>query len=349
MNIPSIVLKTGRAIGNENAAYIIAEIGSNHDGDLERAKRLIRLARDAGADAAKFQSFRAERLINSKWRQGNRWVPDPSWETLKKLSIPEDWHKILVKEAKSVGIDFLSTPFDLERLQLLIDMQVPAIKIASGDLTYHEMIRAAGKICIPVFLSTGHATLGEVEAALKVLWEVGCKDIVLLHCASLYPASYEEANIRAMVSMQHGFQTQVGYSDHTLGFTAPLGAVALGACVIEKHITDDKTRKGPDHSFALDGDEFAQMVSHIRQLEKALKGWKKTFNPREAEERILARRAIYAVEKIPRGVEITRERVKMVRHAYPEGISPDYWSVVEGKVVSKDIEADELITWDKVW
>lgn len=346
MNIPSITLRTGRTIGNRYPTYIIAEIGSNHDGDLSRAKDLIHAAKEAGADAAKFQSFQADTLINRKYLSNGKWVPDPSWEILEKLSLPEEWHSILYHEAKSVGIDFLSTPFDLERLQLLVDLKVPVIKIGSGDLTYHELIRAAGRSRRPVFLSTGHASFGEVEAALKILWRTGCKDIVLLHCASIYPATFEDANIPAMVSMKHGFLVQVGYSDHTPGSTVPVGAVALGACVIEKHLTDDKTRPGPDHAFALDVDEFSQMVQQIRQLEDALSGGAKLPRPGEEEERVMARRAIYAKKPIAKGTVIRRDMVKMVRHAYPEGIPADRWSNVNGKVASRAIAEDQLMTWD---
>lgn len=348
MNIPSITLQRGRTIGKSYPAYIIAEIGSNHDGELGRAKALIHAAKEAGADAAKFQSFQVEYLINSKWRNDGQWEQDPSWKTLESLSLSREWHYELFHEAKKVGIDFISTPFDLERLQLLLDLNVPAIKIASGDLTYHELIRAAGKSGKAIFLSTGHATLGEVEAALRILWETGCKDIVLLHCASLYPAEFCDANIPAMVSMQHGFQVQVGYSDHTPGSTVPIGAVSQGACVIEKHVTDNKTRLGPDHAFALEVDEFAQMVQQIRQLEDALEGGAKRYRPREEQERIMARRAIYAKEKIPKDTIIRRRMVNIVRHAYREGIPADHWDSVDGRSASMDIEADEMITWDMI-
>ncbi|NGX43032.1 MAG: N,N'-diacetyllegionaminic acid synthase [Chlamydiae bacterium] len=348
MTIPPIILHTGRTIGKGFPAYIVAEIGSNHDGELDRAKKLIREAKEAGADAAKFQSFQVQNLINRKLLISQQWQPDPSWEMLEKLSIPEEWHHELQQEAKNVGIDFLSTPFDLERLKLIVDLKVPAIKIASGDLTYHELVRAAGRSGLPVFLSTGHASLGEVEATLRVLWEAGCKDIVLLHCASIYPADFEDANIPAMVSMQQGFQVQVGYSDHTPGNIVPLGAVTLGGCVIEKHITDDKSRPGPDHAFALDFEEFSQMVRQVRQLEEAMIGGKKYPRPSEIEERIMARRALYAKTDIPRESTLNRENVNIVRHAYPEGIPANCWNRVEGRAVVRNVAKDELITWEMI-
>ncbi len=348
MNIAPIILNSGKVIGAGHPAYIIAEIGSNHDGELERAKKLIREAKKAGADAAKFQSFQVEKLINKKCLIDGSWVDDPSWEKLENLSIPNEWYEELQAQANDVGIDFLSTPFDLERLELLLQLDVPAIKIASGDLTYHELIKAAGKSGKPVFISSGHATLGEVEAALTHLWEEGCKDIVLLHCTSSYPADIEDVNISAMVSMQMGFQVQVGYSDHTLGTAAPLGAVALGAVVIEKHFTDDKKRSGPDHPFALDFDEFKNMTMQIRELEKTLISVPKAPRPKEIIERTMARRAVYAKVKIAKDTPITREAIKIVRHAYKEGIPADCLDRLLHKAVKVDIDPDQLITWEMI-
>ncbi len=348
LQVTQIDLPNGRALGANYPTYIIAEIGSNHDGDLERAKMLIRKAKEAGADAVKFQSFQVEALINQNCEMNTRWQSDPAWNVLEKLSVPEEWHKELQLEADRAGIDFLSTPFDLQRMKLLINLNIPAIKIASGDLTYHELIKVAGKSDRPVFLSTGHATLGEVESALKVLWESGCKDIVLLHCTSTYPGTFEDVNLKAMCSMQQGFQVQVGYSDHTPGTTIPVAAVALGACVIEKHMTDDTSRQGPDHSFALDVGQFNLMVNQIRELEAAMAGGAKQPRPSEKEERIMARRAIYANRKIARGVTLEREMVKIVRHCYPEGIPADKWDWIDGRVVTQEIEENALITWDMV-
>jgi len=348
LQIPQIQLPNGRLIGAGSPVYVIAEIGSNHDGDLNRAKMLIQKAKEAGANAAKFQSFQVHTLINNKYLSNGHWEKDPSWDTLERLTVPEEWHKQLQNEADRVGIDFLSTPFDLERLDLLINLQIPAIKIASGDLTYHELIKASGSSERPVFLSTGHATLGEVESALKVLWESGCKDIVLLHCESVYPATFEDVNLQAMCSMQHGFQVLVGYSDHTPGSTVPIGAVALGACVIEKHFTDDNDRKGPDHSFALNADDFSSMVRQIRELEIALPGGAKLPRPSEKEERVMARRALYAKRNISSGESLRRDMVNIVRHCYPEGISADKWKWVDGRIVNSDIEENALITWEMV-
>jgi N,N'-diacetyllegionaminate synthase len=348
IQLTQIQLPNGKILGAGYPTYIIAEIGSNHDGDLDRAKMLIQKAKESGADAAKFQSFKVENLINQNSRVNQCWQPDPAWNVLEKLSLSFEWHSALKKEADRVGIDFISTPFDLERLQWLIDLNVPLIKIASGDLTYHELLKAAGKSGRPVLLSTGHATLGEVEAGLTVLWESGCKDIVLMHCTSAYPAKVEDANIKAMCSMQHGFQSQVGYSDHSPGNTLPIAAVALGACVLEKHFTDDNSRQGPDHPFALNVNEFADMVLQVRRLEVALAGGSKTPRPVEKIERVMARRALYTRGPITKGTVLSRDHIKIVRHNYPEGIPADQWKHAEGRVVESDIEENQLITWEMI-
>lgn len=348
VQLTHIQLPNGRILGKGYPTYIIAEIGSNHDGDLGRAKMLIQKAKQAGADAAKFQSFQVEHLINQTCLINQQWETDPAWDILEKLSIPYEWHAALKAEADQVGIDFISTPFDIERLHWLIDLDVPAIKIASGDLTYHELLREAGRSERPVFLSTGHATLSEVESGLRVLWETGCKDILLMHCTSAYPSKVKDSNIRAMTSMQHSFQAQVGYSDHSPGITVPIAAVSLGAVVIEKHFTDDPTRQGPDHGFAMDFDDFSNMVDQIRLLEAALKGGQKIPAESELMERVMARRAIYANRHISKGTKLSRDLVKIVRHNYPEGIPADQWNFAQGRTVVKDIEPGELITWEKI-
>lgn len=348
MQISSFQLCSGRRIGQGSPTYIIAEIGSNHDGELSRAKKLLHLAKEAGADAAKFQSFTAEGLINRLSKQQGVWKQNPAWDIIKRLSLPREWHQELALEAKRIGIDFLSTPFDLERLQLLLELNVPAIKIASGDLSYYDLIKAAGASGKPVILSTGHATLGEVERALNVLKAAGGREIVVLHCASLYPSGFKDAHIPAMQTMQQAFHVLVGYSDHTPGSVVPLGAVALGACVIEKHFTDDCSRPGPDHAFALDFQDFSRMVTEIRQLEAALVWAPKTFREGEVTERIMARRALYAAETIPQGSRLSDENVKCVRQAYPEGIPANEWATVKGRPVSEEIPAETLITWEKI-
>ncbi|MBI3901017.1 MAG: N-acetylneuraminate synthase family protein [Chlamydiia bacterium] len=345
---PVITVENGRSIGEGHPTYIIAEIGSNHDGSLERAKHLILGAKEAGADAVKFQSFQVERLINPKWRPNGHWEPHKAWKTLEGLALPEEWHYELKAFSNDLGIDFLSAPFDEERLQLLAKLNVPIIKVASGDLTYHSFLKDIGRLGKPVILSTGLAYLGEVETALTILEESGCDQVALLHCVSLYPPKFEDSNIRAMVTMHNAFKIPTGYSDHTPGSTVPLGAVALGANIIEKHLTDNKSAFGPDHSYALEVYEFREMVCQIRQLEAALGDGIKRPTLAELPERVGARRAIYTREAIKEGSVLSNKMLKVVRHAYPEGVPADKLDYLEGKLVTRDIEADTLLTWETI-
>lgn len=321
--------------------YIIAEIGSNHDGDLERAKKLIRLAKKAGANAVKFQSFKASTLLNPLMRKGER---NPSYALLEKLSLPLTWLKDLVKVASSESIDFLSTPFDLESLKVLLSFDMPFIKIASGDLTFFPLLKEAAKAKKPLLLSLGGATLEEVKASVTFLKEEKASDIVLLHCLSAYPALEEEMNLRVLPSLARSFNLPVGLSDHTKGLLCSLAAVSLDAKVIEKHFTDDPTREGPDHSFALDFENFSELVTAIRRLEKALGDGIKRPMPSEMSERIDARRALYASQNIAQGEVLNEKNVKWVRPAYSEGIFPTEYKTVYGRKVAHDIAINGLIT-----
>jgi len=343
---PNLELSTGRRIGPGERVYVIAELGSNHDGSLEKAMRLVKAAKQAGADAVKFQSFQVETLINRRNKQNGQWEMHQAWDILEKLTLPREWHTELQTLCREIGIDFLSAPFDEDRLQLLAELDIPLIKIASGDLTHHAFLRQVAQLHKPVILSTGMAYLGEVETALKVLRDAGCEQVALLHCVSLYPPQFGDANIRAMVTMQNAFQVPVGYSDHTPGRTIPLGAVALGASIIEKHLTDDKTLPGPDHPYALDIDEFTEMVAEIRNLEAALGSGLKQPAPGEIPERIGARRAVYASRDIPAVILLQPEMLKVVRHAYEEGIDAPYATRLPGMRVAIAIPADTLLTWE---
>ncbi len=346
--IKPIQLKSGRKIGPGHPSYIIAEIGSNHDGSLEKAMKLISLAKSAGADAAKFQSFQAHTLTNAITWENQVWKKEPAFEILKNLELPLEWHQALSDHAKKEKIDFLSTPFDLERLKLLNDLDIPFIKIASGDLTNKQLLLEAARLAKPVVISTGAANLEEVRNALKILQEAGSKEIAILQCVSCYPTNFSDANILAMKTMQEIFKVPVGYSDHARGYIVPLGAIALGASIIEKHFTDDKTLIGPDHPHSLNADEFKELVKSIRDMEKALgSGIKMPCND-EMEERVMARRALYAAKSIPKGSKITQEDIKIVRHAFSEGIPATEFDLAIGSTTLSEIKQHELITWDKL-
>lgn len=341
-----ITLANGRMIGPGCPTYVIAEIGSNHDGSLEKAKRLIEAAANAGVDAVKFQSFQAHTLINPKHYKDGQWSDHPAWDILERLTLPEDWHKPLQECAVAHGVDFLSAPFDFERLALLDQLNVPAIKLASGELTNHGLLQAVARCERPVILATGVSDLGEVEAALNVLYEAGCNQVVLLHCVSLYPPQFEDANIRAMVTMGQAFQVPVGYSDHTPGHTVPLGAVALGGCVIEKHMTDDRSLPGPDHPYALTVEEFKTMVAEIRHLEAALGTGIKAPAQAEMFQKEGARRAVYTAVDIPSGTVLEPQHLKVVRHAYAQGIpAPEYPNVL-GLKTTMALKAHDILTWE---
>ncbi len=327
-----------RLVGEGEPVFIIAEVGSNHDGKLEQAKRLIASAQKCGADAVKFQSFTADKLVSPKYER--------IYQAFKEVELPIEWHEELAKFAESQNIIFLSTPFDEESASILNRLGLPAFKIASGDITNYPLLRHVAGFKRPLLLSTGMATLSEVEEAVSTIRGEDNDNIILLHCVSNYPPRMEDANIKAIVTMQRAFQLPVGYSDHSPGIIVSLGAVALGACVIEKHITIDKSLPGPDHPYALEIDEFREMVRQIRLLESALGNGIK--GPAEAEipERKWARRGIYAAADIPRGTAITREMLKVVRPC--AGLEPKYIDLVVGRVARKDIAAHEPIEWGDV-
>ena len=335
-----------RIIGKNEPVFFIAEIGSNHDGSLEQAKKLIKAAREAGADAVKFQSFTAEGLFNPFKEENGEWVPHPAYPIIEKLTLPEKWHAELKEYSDSVGIIFLSAPFDKGRAKLLNKIGVPAFKIASGDLTNDPLLKQVAGYKKPVIISTGAAYLGEVERAIDIIRGEGNEEIAVLHCASLYPPKFEDSNIRAMVTLSEAFHLPVGYSDHTPGWTVPLAAVALGGCIIEKHITISRSLEGPDHPYALEADEFQKMVEETRNLEIALGDGLKRPMDDEIGERFGARRSIYAAKGITKGKAINESMLKLVRHA--SGLEPRDLLTIIGKKAARDIYEHELITWKDV-
>ena len=332
-------------IGEGEPVFIIAEIGSNHDGSLEQAKKLIDACAKIKVDAVKFQSFSTEKLINQmKLNEKGNWISNPAFKVIKSLELPTEWHKELFDYAVKSGLIFLSSAFDLDKVDLLNFLGVLAFKIASGDINYIQLLQHAAKFKKPILLSTGAAYLGEVEKAIRIIEKEGNNQIALLHCVSNYPPSFKDANIQAMVTMKKAFKAIVGYSDHSPGFTVPLGAVALGTKIIEKHITFDRNLKGPDHSYALTVEEFGKMIKEIRNLENALGGGIKKPVLNEIPERIGARRSIYSKVKICRDQKISPEMIKIVRHAY--GLKPSEANKIIGRKAKVDIEENLPITWD---
>jgi N-acetylneuraminate synthase/N,N'-diacetyllegionaminate synthase len=335
-------------IGEGKPAFIIAEIGSNHDQSLGQAKKLIRLAAEAGADAVKFQSFSAEGLLSRmKPAEGGRWEWNPAYRKIEELELKDEWHKALSDYAAKRGVYFMSTPFDERKAKLLNDIDIPAFKIASGDLNYFQLLRAVARSGKPVILSTGMGTLKEVKESVKVIRRAGNKKVVLLHCTAAYPSAYEESNMKAMLTMAKKFGLPVGISDHTKGIAVPIAAVALGACVIEKHITLNRTLEGPDHHFAVTVEEFREMVEQVRNVEKALGSGVKKATAGEKQVKLRARRSLYAKKDISKGEMIRKDSVKIVRWGC--GLAPKDLGRILGKTAKKDIKRDALIKMGDVW
>jgi N,N'-diacetyllegionaminate synthase len=334
-----------RTIGGGAPCFVIAELGSNHDGSLERALALVDAAADAGADAVKLQSFRAATLVSRRRRlEDGSWRPVEAFPTLERLEVPPEWHVRVRDHAATRGVVFLSTPFDEERAAMLAALGVPAFKIASGDLTHLPLLRRVGAFGRPVLLSTGLATPEEIDAALGALAEgAGGPErrppVVLLHCVSLYPLRPGEANLRALPTLAARYGCPIGWSDHSPGHTLALGAVALGAAVIEKHLTDDRRRRGPDHGYAMEPAEFQAMVGAVRELESALGDGSKRPCAAEEPERVWARRALHAARPLAAGTKLEARDLKVVRPA--DGLPPAALGSVLGRTLRRALECDE--------
>lgn len=340
-----------RTIGEGQPSYLIAEIGSNFDRSIERAKMLIDLAKASGADAAKFQCFKAERIVSAEGFKGlktafqSKWKK-PVYEVYKDAEFPREWHKELYNYTIKKGLDFISAAYDFEGVDIVDKLGVPFHKIGSGDITWLEMVRYVAKKGKPVVLACGSSTLAEVDEAIKTIRAEGNNDIILLQCVTNYPSTFESANIRAMKAMGDLFDVLTGYSDHTPGSVVPLGAIALGGCMIEKHFTDDKTRNGPDHPFAMDGKDFKEMSDSIRNLEKALGSPAKEIYEEEKTTVILQRRCLRAARDIPKGTKLTAAMVDVLRPATVGGLYPKYKEVIVGSKVNTNLKKGEPFTWE---
>lgn len=330
--------------------YIIAEAGVNHNGSLELARDLIAVAADAGADAVKFQTFKAENLVTleaqkAAYQEAAMSDGGGQLEMLKRLEMDGAMHHDLIEFAKVKGIQFLSTAFDLESLSTLNEFGLPMFKIPSGEITNYQLLKAVARLGKPVVLSTGMADLGEIEEAIEVLLTFGSKreDLTVLHCTTAYPTPVEEVNLNAMLTIGAAFPgVAIGYSDHTLGIEIPMAAVALGATLIEKHITLDKTMEGPDHQASLEPGELKEMVRGIRRIEKAMGHGRKERSESEKVNMAAARKSLVAATAIAEGEEFSEENLTMKRPG--GGVSPMAWPRVIGSHAGRDYEADEMIT-----
>lgn len=342
----------GVKLGEQDRTYIIAEIGSNHDGSKERAKKLIDLAARCGADAVKFQAFRADHIVSAYGFDGLKTGFQQDWEkpvyqVYQDAELPREWLDDLVPHARNQGIDFLCTPYDYEAVDLLSEYNIPVFKIGSGDISWHNFLEYVAKQNRPIMLSTGASTVAEIQEALEVIRPHN-NEIILLQCVTNYPSEFDSANIRAMSAMGDAFEVPVGYSDHTPGNTVPLGAVSCGACIIEKHFTDDKCRTGPDHEFAMNVTEFEEMVTSVRRLNTALGSSRKRVYEEENTPRVLQRRALRADKDLNKGDTVTDEDIISLRPC-PEGaLEPKYRDTITGRTVTQKISQGEHFSWENV-
>ena len=327
--------------------FIIAEAGVNHNGDVRLGMKLVDAAADAGADAVKFQSFKAEAVASASAPKAAYQLEttdrrQSQLEMLRALELPAEAHRELQRHAGERGLLFLSTPFDRGSVDLLDEMGVPAFKIGSGEVTNLPLLdHIAGK-GRPIILSTGMCYLSEVAQAVDTIGGHGC-ELALLHCVTNYPAAPSDANLRAMKTMEDAFSVPVGYSDHTQGNEVALAAVALGACIVEKHLTLDRTLPGPDHKASLEPDELRTMVRAIRTVESALGTGEKVPTEAESETRERARRSLVTATEIARGTVVTQSMLTLLRPG--NGIAPSEMDQVIGKRAIRDLPDGHLLTW----
>nr|WP_307991086.1 N-acetylneuraminate synthase [uncultured Niameybacter sp.] len=325
---------------------IIAEAGVNHNGDIQLAKRLIDVAVEAKADVVKFQTFKAENIVTDEapkatYQKETTDSNESQYRMLKKLELSVEDHKELIAYCKEKGILFLSTPFDLESIDLLDDLGIEIFKIPSGELTNLPYLEKIGAKKKQVILSTGMSTIDEVEAAIRILNNQGTTDITLLHCTTQYPTPMEEVNLKAMLTMKERFGLEVGYSDHTEGIEVPIAAVAMGATVIEKHFSLDKNMEGPDHRASLEPNELIKMVQAIRNIEKALGNGEKVPSKCELQNKEIVRKSIVAKVSIQEGELFSEDNLTVKRPG--SGISPMRWHEVLGRRATKNYVKDEMI------
>jgi len=339
----------GRRIGLGHPCFVIAEAGVNHNGSLDLARRLVDAAQAAGADAVKFQTFKADRLVTAaapkaSYQQARTDAAESQLAMLQKLELSEAEHRTLLAHCRDRGIQFMSTPFDEQSGDMLAALEVPLFKIPSGELTNLPYLAHLARLGRPMIVSTGMAYLSEVEAAVRCIEENGAPPVALLHCVSNYPAAPEDVNLRAMATLANAFGLPVGYSDHTLGNEVALAAVALGACIIEKHLTLDRTLPGPDHAASLEPEEFSAAVRGIRVVEAALGHGRKVPAKSEANTAAVARKSIVAARDLTANETLDVNAVRMMRPG--TGLPAAMLPHVIGRQTRKPLSVGSLITME---
>ena len=348
MRMPMIMLG-GREVGADAPAYVVAEISANHNGSLESALALVRLAKDAGADAVKIQTYTADTMtldVDNEFfrvRGGTLWDGMSLYNLYQQAHTPWEWHGAIFAEARSIGIDCFSTPFDESAVDFLEQFDPPCHKIASFELVHHPLLRKVALTGRPVILSTGMATLREIAAAVEVLRDSGCQNLALLKCTSCYPAPPEEANLVRIPHMAQAFACVCGLSDHTLGIAVPVAAVALGASIIEKHFCRSRNEPGPDSAFSLEPEEFKTMVDAVGTAARAV--GKVTYERTAREMSGLAfRRSLFFARDLPAGRRVDEGDLCIVRPGY--GLAPEWLDCIQGKTLARAVCKGTPVAWD---
>lgn len=336
-------------IGTNHSVYIIAEVGVNHNGDLDLAKRLVLKAVKAGVDAVKFQTFKTNKLVSKTTPKAKYQIKETKnnnsqFDMLKKFELSKKDHIKLIKFCNKNNIQFLSTPFDFNSVDLLEELNVPAFKIGSSDTNNLPLLEYIAKKSKPIILSTGMSKLNEVAEAVETIQKVIENKLILLHCVSNYPTKYNEVNLKAMDTLKKAFNIPVGFSDHTIGTEIPIAAVSRGADVIEKHFTLDKNMNGPDHSASLEPDELKEMVQKIRNVEKSLGDGIKKPVESEKENIKASRKSVVLTQDIKKGEKISEKHISIKRPG--TGIPPKYYEIVNGFKVQKNISAGTTLKWN---
>lgn len=347
----SHIVINGRRIGTGNSIYIIAELSANHHQDFSQAVKMIEAAKEAGADAIKLQTYTADTLTIQSDREyfqvggGTLWDGRTLYDLYQEAFTPWDWQPKLKAVANDLGMDLFSTPFDATAVDFLEDMEVPAYKVASFEIVDTGLLAKIARTGKPVIMSTGMASLAEIDEAVTTLQKNGAEQLALLKCTSGYPALPEEINLRTIPHLADAFHIPVGLSDHTLGIAVPTAAAALGACIIEKHFTLSRSIPGPDSVFSLEPEEFAQMVNAVRSAEKALGEVKFGVSEQEAKSRVF-RRSLFIVEDVKAGEVFTPQNVRSIRPGH--GLHTRFLDEVLGRTAIKDIPRATPLNWDLV-
>lgn len=354
MNLEPLKIQTPkglRLIGPNNPVFIVAEMSGNHNQLYEKALKIIDVAIEAGVDAIKLQTYTPDTItIDSdkdyfQVKVNNAWTGQTLYQLYQKAYTPWDWQPKLKKYAESKGVLLFSTPFDNRAVDFLEKMNVVLYKVASFEVVDIPLLKRIGQTKKPVIMSRGMASVEEIELAIKTLKDAGCPDIVILHCVSSYPAEPEEMNLSTIMDMSKRFKVVTGLSDHTLGITVPITSMALGASLIEKHLTLSRADEGPDAGFSLEPNELKELVKSVREAEKAIGKPSYDVGNKESEN-IVFRKSLFVVKDIKKGEKLSPENIRSIRPGH--GLPPKYYEEVIGKIAAKDIERETPLSWDLI-